>query len=265
MRKPQLLTILALATICALPVRADITYQYITDQSTYNAATAGQSVTVQLLLQETLTGGSTSLLASENGLFGAGVYVTRSGSVPASPTTIAGPIAFNLSAVPAGFATGGNNSAVPATTTNAGVLESVSNATAGGPTGPTGTQVNASTRDVLLGTMTLTAGAAGTTTQFTIESYKNFSTFDGNTLTFTNGYDLDLAGGDPSAPVHFNGADGFTNTFTVNVPGGTASPEPGTLLLTASGAFLLAGGAWRRRRAKSNVPVQDGSSSDATA
>jgi hypothetical protein len=252
MRKPQLFTILAIATFGAMPVRADITYQYVTDQTSYSAG-AGQSVTVQLFLQETLTAGSSSLILAENGLFGAGVFVTRSGSVPSNPTLIAGPIAPNQAAIPNGFGTGGAASQVPATTTTAGILEGVALGVVN--SGPTGTAVNPNVRDVLLGTLTFTAGAAGTSTQFTIESYKNFSGHDGNTNTATNGYDLDLAGGDPSAPVPFTGADSFTNTFTVNAP--ASSPEPGTLLLTASGAILLGGGAWRKRRAKNGPAGQD--------
>ena len=250
MRKPLLLAIVAIAVMGVPAVRADITYQYITDQSSYSAS-AGQSVTVQLLLQETLSGGSSSLLVSEGGLFGAGVFVTQSGTVPSNPTLIAGPVTPNQSARPDGFGTGGRISLLPATSTTAGVLESVPDFST---PGPAGTQVSPTVRDVFLGSLTLTAGAAGSTTQFTIESYKNFSGKDGNTLTFNNAFDLDLAGGASGAPP-FTGADAFTNSFSVNVSPPSASPEPGTLLLTGSAALMFAGGAWRKRRAASKSKV----------
>src|SRR4051794_5721502 len=56
--------------------QASVDYRYIADQTSY-AGLPGTLVTVNLYLQETVTGASTSLIFKEGGLFGAATVVTR--------------------------------------------------------------------------------------------------------------------------------------------------------------------------------------------
>jgi hypothetical protein len=253
---------LVLLTLCwaglASGARADITYEYVTDQTTYTAANPGDTVTVTLYLQETATKGSQSLIAAEGGLSGAGVAVAQSKVSPsgASATTISA-INPNNSAEPDGFTGNGKSGATAA---NAFLSEFVSNGFTGS-TGPSGTTKGGSVTttgsttvtDVLLGTLTLKAGDTGSTTTFTVLSLKNssgnsFSGHDGNTLTFTNFNDLDPNSAKNFSPA-YTGADSFVGstayTFQVTV---AATPEPGSLVLGAVAASSLALGAWRCRR-----------------
>jgi hypothetical protein len=120
--------------------------------------------------------------------------------------------------------------------------------------GPTTTQ-----NRILLGTATITAGGAGKTTTFQISSLFNSPNLalgngnEGNTLTKTDGWDLDLTnnGGKPSfitgaPPPTYTGANNVINTFTVvaNVP------EPGSLALGAVATSAVALAAWRRWRSR---------------
>jgi hypothetical protein len=231
--------LIALAALAFLtrPVWAAISYQYVTDKTSYSAQ-PGASVTVQVYLLETLTGGSTSLINNHHGVSTAGVGVQQAGTVPANAAIISS-ISTNQSAVGAGGGFGTNaadQSNVKADGSNVALQESV----AGGSTGPT-TDVNGK---ILLGTMTLTAGAANTITTFSVTSFANSSNslatgFGGpSTATKSPQFDLDRdnnGGGGP--PATYNGANDISNTFTV-----VAVPEPSSIMLCAlavcSGAFV---------------------------
>jgi hypothetical protein len=252
-------TALILVALCwvslAGSARASIIYQYVTDQTNY-VVQANQTLTVNLYLQETVTGGSSSLLASEGGLFGAGLYVGESGFTPSQSraTTITGILPNNLSE-PNGFTGLGSSGFTPST---AFLSESVNPAFTG-LSGPSGTTTGGSVKisggttitRVYLGQLTLQVGGPGDTTFQLLSLFNAPSSIgplhghDGNTLTFTNFVDLDpKIGRNPS----FTGADSFVgssaSTFDV-----TVVPEPTSLaLFLASATGLGACRAWRRSR-----------------
>ena len=249
MRKFGVVLAVALWACWGLQARATITYQYVVADSNFNnvsnvSVDPGATVTVNLYLQEKVTGSDSSLIASEGGLFGAGVFVTKSGTTGDSTVSA---ITANTATEPAGFQ-GAVASGVNSTNTNAHLLESTSvTDTTGGPSGTTtggnvSTVNGVTTTDVLLGTVTLKGGSAGSTTTYTVESYKNFSGGDGNTLSFTNFDDLDVDNNAGAGPT-FNGADDLTFSFTV-----TVTPEPSSLLLCGLVVPGVGVGVWRRWR-----------------
>jgi hypothetical protein len=267
-------TLILLALCWAAPARADVIYQYVTDAPA--SAPPGQQFTVNLYLQETLTGTSTSLIAAEKGLWGEGVYVTATGSVPNNGTTISG-IVGNTQHYPAGFdgqlitnADRGYHS-----TTQAWMVgyADFNDKTVGGPSGTTaGGSVSGKVTRALLGQLRLIAGSLGTSTTFAVESFRNtpssFGGFNDNgwTISFTSGFDLDvtplkpaLTGIGPLAgpPAYigagtFSGANAYTFTVLAAPPAPQAPPvvpEPGSLALFLAAASGLGGaGAWRRWR-----------------
>jgi hypothetical protein len=260
-RKSLGFILLAMCTLAVRPARADISYQYITDQTNYNAA-AGASVTVNIYLQETLNNGSTSLIAADTGMFGAGVAVQQTKGPGSSAAAAISSISVNNSTIGAGGGFGSNGAVAnnnPKSTafdqtntssdgTNAGLIESIAIGTANGPT--TDGSTSTSTGKILLGTLTVTAGASGTTT-YSVTSFANSQNAlatkfgEGNTITNGVGYDLDstnnafLGGG-----ATYTGAnDATTYTFTV-----ATVPEPSSLLLGALGAAGLSIREWFRRR-----------------
>jgi hypothetical protein len=255
MRRIGLMMAVGLWALGAWQAKASISYQYVVADSSFNnvsnfTGAAGSTVTATIYLQEVLTSSSdTSVISGDNGLFGAGFFVTKSGT--AGDTTITG-VAANTSTEPAGFQ---GNTAPGHTTTTAQMLEATSNAdTVGGPS-PTTTGSHSSTsgttttNDVLLGTVTLKVGSDNSVTTYTLKSYKAVDNTDGNTITFTNGFDLDANGPNGGSTQTWTGADASTFTFTV-----TATPEPGGLVLSglAACAMLLGLGcaAYVRRRAQ---------------
>jgi hypothetical protein len=257
----KIIAILLLAGWACLAgsAHADITYQYVTDQTTYSAVNAGDTVTVQLFLQETLTNGSTSIINTDNGMFGAGVGINQSGTIPANATK-ATDINFNNAAITAGGFGAVNSFDLKNTASdgsNTALSESIG---LGQPSGPQATLFSNSggtiVNRVLLGTATLQAGAVGTSTTFQITSLFNSPNSslgngnEGNTLTVNSGFDLDSDNNNfNGGGATYNGADDINNTFTVTVG---VVPEPSSLLLAALGLpGLIAYGVrhWRRRAA----------------
>jgi hypothetical protein len=254
---------LILLTLCwaglASTARADITYQYVTDTTAY-AVNPGATVNVNVYLQETVTGTSSSLIAAETGLFSAGFYLTQSGQVPTNPTIITA-MTPNTQGQPAGFSGGVANA--PKFTGSQGALTEGLPVTYTGP-GPSGSTQGGSVANgitrVFLGTVTLTAGDPGTTTTFSVESYKFAPTSiggngaNGNTLTNGTGFDLDQTNnGTANGPPVYVGANNFNGTtaYTFLV---ASAPEPGSMILAflaASGMGL--GGAWRHWRNRRQV------------
>src|SRR5262245_43139628 len=92
------------ATLSQAGARADVSYRYITDKTSYTG-NVGDKVAVQLLLQETVTGTSTSLIFKDGGLFGAGVMLNSpGGAIFGSGTATADfKIGGNVQASPNGF------------------------------------------------------------------------------------------------------------------------------------------------------------------
>ncbi len=233
-----LLTLMGLAAWLGLSgvANAAISYTYTTDQTSYSAAQAGQTITVSLYLNENLTSGSQSLLVPDNGLVGFGEYTTQSGSVPTGATTITAE-AGNTNPSAPGSASDGftsnsiyGNRTIAANGSAAAMLFATNNTT-----GPIGAST-ANGRQILLGTLTLTAGAAGTTTQFTLETYVNAPTSLGgsgsNNNTVDYGFnDLDVTNNaDNGGGATYTGANDLPfETFTVTV---AAVPEPNGLVLS---------------------------------
>jgi hypothetical protein len=232
---------LALALLAG-PARASISYEYVTDQSTYTG-NVGDTVTVSVLLQESVSG-SSSLLKSESGLFSGGFYAFQSNS-PSSPSTITG---VSQNKLFDGFNRPNFN----------GQQASMQQAESFSDTGGVAGTQNGNTTTVLLGTISIKVGSSSTT--YTVESFrfapKTFggSGVDGNTLSFNSNFDLDVTNNGTAGGATYTGADAFNDTgnpfgaFTFTVT--TATPEPGSLVLGAVAASGLALGAWRRWKAR---------------
>jgi hypothetical protein len=239
MRRVNILGVcLVLTLLVAGPARAGVIYQYVSDQPVYSGF-PGQVVNVNIFLQETVTGTSTSLLASEGGLFSGGFYVVEHGN----SATITG-----LTPNPA-FTSNGGFFSPNFTATQARLTETESISALNG----VGGTVNGKVTDVLLGTLAVKLGSAPSSTSFLIEPYRfapkgpfGGSGVDGNTLSFLNNFDLDVTNNGGAPPPAFTGADAVPpGSFDVAVP------EPGTLAL----ALVAAGGVgavrgWRRWRGR---------------
>jgi hypothetical protein len=237
--------------------RAAIIFQYVADAHHYVGA--GGNVTVKLYLQETDTQGSPSLIASEMGLFGAGVVVAQAGGSPSGArlTTISA-VADNKLTHPDGFDSGNNIALVYNNNKNARILENVVVTANSGPSGTTNggsVTMSGTTRvtDVFLGTVTIMPGDPSSTTSFDVMPYVTFFGHDGNTVSVATGFDFDVS--HTSAPV-YTGADSFiVNPFVFDVSG---APEPSTLslgvLLLAAGAALRARRRWRPAAAHVTPP-----------
>jgi hypothetical protein len=233
---------LALALLAGT-TRASISYEYVTDQSTYTG-NVGDTVTVSVLLQESVSGSSSSLLKSEAGLFSGGFYAFQSSS-PSNPSTITG---VSQNKLFDGFNRPNFN----------GQQASMQQAENFSDSGGVGGTQSGNTTTVLLGTISIKVGASSTT--YTVESFrfapKSFggSGVDGNTLSFGSNFDLDVTNNGTTGGATYTGADAYNDTgspfaaFTFTVT--TATPEPGSLLLGAVAASGLALGAWRRWKAR---------------
>jgi hypothetical protein len=214
------------------------TYEYVTDQSTYSGA-VGSTVTVSVLLQETAaTGVNSSLINSENGMFSGAFYAVQSNS-PSNPATITG---VNKNSAFDGFL----NSQFNATQARLAETENIQD------TSGVGGKQNGNITTVTIGTISIAVGASDTT--YTVESYKfapktfGGSGVDGNTLTFNNGYDLDVVNGTAAGGITYTGADFFNGSTAFSFTVTSATPEPSSLVLGAVAASGLALGAWRRWR-----------------
>ena len=253
------LTVLLAA--CAGPAQASISYQYVTDigasGSTYNTTAANTSVTINVFLQETLTGGSQSLINGDGGLYGGGFYVVRSSSTGSANDAVmkVSSLTFNqtdpTSGTPPGFK-GGNTSYTPNNTTQQGGIVNIGNGTIAPNTSNisniNGTQLlNTVTNSIWLGSFTILSGQLGSDTKFTLESYNNFSgIFAGYTITNNTLFDLDStnnASGGGGAT--YTGAS--QNPFTFFV---ASTPEPSSILLCSVAVCGGAFAAYRRRKAK---------------
>jgi hypothetical protein len=254
--------------------KGDISYTYVTDSTSYTAATAGSTITVSIFLNENLSGSSTSLEVANQGLSTAGFYVTTTAGNASTITAIAANRNSNNSAGnPGSFGNandgfnGPDNSGVTvssqvATDGSKARLLEATNATNG--FGPVGAQTSFGSQ-LLLGTVSIKAGAAGSSTTFTLETYRHAPTSiggsgtDGNTTDnglFVSGVsnDYDVSGTSTATGQSYTGADvSQFETFTVTV---AAVPEPSSMLLCGLAACGGLYGVYRRRKAQAaKVPV----------
>lgn len=238
---------------------ADISYSYVTDASNYNVQ-AGGTVTAIVYLQEALTGGSTSLINLDGGLYNAAVNLgTASGSSTYSSVTGS---AINTT----DFSNNLGNSAPPPSGSLGHLLDQAytpTSPTGAFASGPSMTVVNGSTTNLLyqLGTFTFTAGSTAGVDTYQLNPY---STNGGFTTTYGAGpsggigYDLDFTngvGGTGALNQVYTGTfDNSPTSFTVTVQAATGVPEPGSLVLCGLFASGMVGGYIRRRRlAKANA------------
>jgi len=242
MRRILAFTLLALIAT-ATTAKAAISYQYVTSVvgssgGTFTATQAGQSITVNIYLQETLTAGSSSLITANGGLGGFGLQLkTTSGSgttINSAPTFNS---AFNGPAPeynPSGSAT--TQSYLAAASPSAGVQ--------------LGSGTGAGANEILLVSTTLTAGAAGTTTVFQLQNGGFYGA--GETTTQNGDFDLDSTNNQSGNGLITGGATytgaatpiGGYYTFTVTV---AAVPEPSSVILTGLAFAGLAFVGYRRR------------------
>ena len=212
------------AGLVAANASATVQYQYVTDTPTIQASPS-QVVPVNIFLQEQVTGVDNSILTSEDGLFGAGVDVQRTGTLPTQPAAL-------LGLAPATGANGFNGT--PITQVTDADAHGFWGVSLPASTGVTGTNMGGGIIDVLLGTVDVTAGSQAGVTDFTIGGYQD------NTLTYNSGYSLDDTSAGPPAYI------GATSSpFTVTT---VVAPEPSSI-----GVLLLASGTLIRRRREASA------------
>lgn len=193
--------------------RADVIYSYVTDHGAYDVVPGG-TVLVSAYLHESLSGGSSSELLAQNGLF--------SFDVAADVTTAPGdPAAVIASAANPDFNGVVNNVPPMIVIADRDLFES---------NGVQPVMIDANTYHVLLATFTIEGGTVpGETTTFSVTDYENPQTPGPDENTF---YWDDIAAQNPlDATI---GAGRFSVTVL---------PEPATLSLLALGALLV----FRRR------------------
>lgn len=226
--------------IGAAQAQAAVSFSYGTDSPAYTAAGSPAAVTVYL--QETLSGGSTDVVAPDGGLSGAGFAINLSSSVSSAAS-------FSGSATEdSGFVNANSYTFYP---TNSSPKDAVEVSLLASPGNyPELTEVTPTFYRVPIATLYVDGGL-GTTT-FSLTSIDNDTisggsgaaanggTDQGQVTGSPNGADYDL-GGTAANSEAFTGADAAPATiFTVAVP------EPASIAILMVGA--LAGCARRRRK-----------------
>lgn len=256
MRK-VLLSLACWATISLASARADIVYQYVTDKTTY-LGNLGATVPVNIFLQETVTGTSTSLIFSQGGLFGAAVLVNSpSGAIFGSFDSQGNPIkdfkiSPNVAASPVGFGPVPTitdftlpPASLPSNANQSGLIVNADIAGSGSPpgnsSGPKVASGGPGVNKILIGTLNVSVAATPATL--------NVTPYDGSANTITQaGTDLDLG------TQNVNGYTGARNSpswnFTVAVV-----PEPSSMALCGLVACGMSYAGFRRRKATASEPV----------
>ena len=198
--------------------RADVIYSFVADQAAYDVNPGG-TVSVDVYLQETLTGGSASQLVAQHGLFSFDVAIWP-GSLVSDPAAVISAAAdsrfddtrndITTDHVRAGL------------DVNIHILDSE---------GVTAEQVDAVTYRVLLATFTIQGGSVpDEVTAFSLTDYENPSSSGPDNNTF---YWDDISASNPLDSVI--GAGSFDVTVV---------PEPATMALLAMGGLVIV----RRRK-----------------
>jgi autotransporter-associated beta strand protein len=194
----------------------DIVYNYVSDTPTPTLSSGTRTATIHLYLQETLSGNSTSLIQSDDGLLGAAMTVGVSGAAGSNPVIAqfapnADPT-FNGNSNPNGF-TGGAQISLAPTLLQFAELNGISN-----NLGVVGTP-NGNVTRVLLGNVTIGAGGSmpGQSSTFTFGQYKT----GGFTITNDSLFDLDTANGNASGTTYHGTTSQTPFSFVVtNVAAG---------------------------------------------
>lgn len=230
----------AASCVAAQPAHATVIYSYVTDASSYEAPPGspfGTLVAVNVYLQETLTGGSSSFIAANAGLYGAGAAVNElgvSGGTVSQIPTDRSAFAFTMK---------GSQQIYTDQPTNANNLEFTETIGGAGIQGPLMPDGNGR---ILLGTLKVRVGTGQTTFALTSlhndtidNSNSQLGQSDSNTFTDHNSYDLDIGYSDL-----YTGADDAPATnFTVGL---APVPEPASVAVFGVAAIGLL--ARRRRR-----------------
>jgi hypothetical protein len=241
------------ATVGLVGARADVIYRYITDKTSFEGVNVGDKIAIPILLQETLTGTSTSKIFADGGVFGAGVIVNSPGGAifGSSGTLNDFKIAPNVLLQPAGFAFGtppapSQVDASPATKNQAGLI--VNAEINQGPNfSNAGSATTTPTRSILIGTVNVVVGASPTT--LTITRYTGSS----NTITMTG---ADLDNGTQAVDGYIGTSKNPLGDFSFTV--GQVIPEPSSMALCGLIACGMSYAGYRRRNNKSAEPVTVG-------
>lgn len=260
-------------------LQAAITYQYVTDQTTYSA-NPGDSIIISLFLQETVTGTrvGSGTTAQNNTLIGvanaangnvAGSYPMSSISIGVNRTS--GDSLFNQNAAGNSFNQSFNLTSDPDTFTqiyasadgkDGGILVAAVNgfqrAAMVSNTGSGSTQVTV--YRLLVGTLELTAGSQSGTYSLVGGNLANKETSAGSNgkgtvasrIATNELISLDPTTGTTLSGATFSGTTANPYSFTVNV---AAVPEPSSMVL--GGMVVIGGafGAWRRRKTGEPITV----------
>lgn len=220
-------SLLTVGGVAAGGAQAAVSFSYVTDALSYSAAQASQ-VAVQIYLKETLTAGSTDIVAGDGGLAGAGAGLNFTGVTGGTASTVA-----NGTFTPASSLAPTTHSLYYNQPTNANNLEFVELAGDTGPfpSPPTNGLLLLGTIDIKVGSGTSTFALTSLNNDTIDDSNSNLGQEDGNTVT-VNSTDLDKTG-----QSGFTGADAAAlYTFTVSP---TVMPEPGSISLLGLGALGL--------------------------
>ena len=216
------LLVMVAVTFVASHAHADVLYSVVTDQTAYDVAGDG-TVSVDVYFQETLTGGSSSELVAQNGLFSFDVAV----DVTSAPSD---PAAVTASTVNADFNGVVNNVPPMVVIADRDLLEF---------DGVQATMVDATTYRVLLATFTTFSvlvidhterSVLGEMTTFSVIDYENTLTPGADENTF---YWDDITASTPLDAAIGGGS------FTV-----TVIPEPASMVMLGVGGLL----AFRHRK-----------------
>jgi hypothetical protein len=270
MKRGMFCLALGLGLMVAGSVRADIAYQYVTSQNLY-VGSVGQSVTINVYLQETVSGGS-SLIANNGGLGAFGIYVnsiTNSGvgnsAVINNPSSLA-----VFSPYGSGGATSGNSfntsqqfsdnkddlGSLPSNSFDFGAYPTT-NAKPATKNTTTGAALNngsgAATNEVFVGSFSVSLTKLGLTTfsLTDIEALNGITddAYAGATATFGGG-GLDLSDSGLVVGQNIIGSADKTITFNVN-----AIPEPTSLMLCGLAFCGMGFRVWIGRKPKTTLPA----------
>jgi len=219
--------IVAACVLGSATVQAESVYQFAFDQATYQV-NPGAQVLVNVYLQEQVTGGSTSVLATE-GLVGAGVHVAFDlPPLPSDPARITGVKDILLNDGPGAFA-GGFQSIMLSPRSYAQFIERVD--TLGDPVHAT--DLGGGLFRILVGALRFTAGQiAGETTWIVAGDIS-----DSHELITGGGASLDTLVAPGRSGIEVRSAVG-------------AVPEPSGLIGLTIGMFGAGGYAVARRRGR---------------